>query len=291
MINTNDGEPVPCDDETLLKEADDVLNQLRKRIQENEEQIEKDKKELNKVSKRRDKWNRWCCISERWPISVFASDSIGAGLYTFISGVVTVFGAVFKYGSSLAKHGGNHRGFDEIKSYLLNNKEALQEAQEKIGSTDINFISGYLTGDDSLSNALFASTGLREFLINNSQIATTEALKFGAEIFAGLMAIAFVPVALDAVFYKKYNKFDDKVWDYRKEIERKKKSLKGWNEWLDIISERCDSVKYYSKKLEDCVDVYDKEDYVRSREYNRAILKNHVEKATKALENDKELKR
>ena len=271
MINTNEGEPVPCDDNKLLESADKVIKDLKQHIQQKQAEIEKDKKQLSKMEKKKDRLDTIGSL-------YYCMDSLIAVVYGAISGGIAFLSGCIKHGSTVSKLGGTSGSFDEIKAYLLNHPEELQKAQEKLGSTDINFVSGYLTGDDSLANALFAQTGLREFFVNNAHIAANEAHKLGGEVFVGLIALGLGGYIVGKIAYDKSDKYYRKVRDYQDKIYEKIRTLERTQELLNQLSNEKESF----------------ESGLRSggwSVYQRGEVKDLVEKATRRLKSDKELKR
>ncbi len=273
MINTNEGEPVPCDDNKLLESADKVIEDLKQHIQQKQAEIEKDKKQLSKLQKKEDRLN---AIGNLY----YNMNSLIAVVYGGISAIIATVSGVLKQNSIISKLGGTSGSFDEIKAYLLNHPEELQKAQEKLGSTDINFVSGYLTGDDSLANALFAQTGLREFFVNNADIAANEAQKFGGEVFVGLLALGLGGYLVGKIAYDNRDKYDSKIWHYNGKIYEQEITLERAQELLNELSNEKESFESGLRN-----------GWGYHSDYHRGEVKNLVEKATRRLKSDKELKR
>lgn len=60
----------------------------------------------------------------------------------------------------------NFFDLDIARWYLTNHPEALAYAQEQLGTTDLNYIAGYVLGDDGLAQAVYSSTGLADFFMD-----------------------------------------------------------------------------------------------------------------------------
>ena len=68
--------------------------------------------------------------------------------------------------TKLIKCNGKWFDIDITRDYLGNHPDALAKCEEALGSSDINYIAGYLLGNDSLATALLASTGLKDFFVD-----------------------------------------------------------------------------------------------------------------------------
>ncbi len=275
MINTNEGEPVPCDDNKLLESAEIVIENLKQHIQQKQAEIEKYEKNWKKLGK---KAKRCVRINNIVGGVYHNMNACFATLFGLASGFAAWLIGELKLESVASRLGGTRGSFDEIKAYLLNHPEELQKAQEQLGSTDINFVSGYLTGDDSLANALFAQTGLREFFAHNADIATNEALKLGGGVFVGLIALGLGGYLVGKFADDKRYKYAGEQYVYWEKIEDQKENLKYPKELLIQLSHQTDLFKSELSRTS-------------HPDHYRNEVKKLVGKATEHLKSDKELKR
>ncbi len=84
----------------------------------------------------------------------------------------TVAGSGYGLALGYIRRGGNFRRIDNIKEYFLNHPDSLEHAKQVTGSNDLNYIAGFVSGDDSAAHALFTSSGLEQFFwdANNSAL-------------------------------------------------------------------------------------------------------------------------
>ena len=82
-----------------------------------------------------------------------------------VAGVISAaaIGFVNKY----FRDGGKNT-FEQIKDYLKNNPNTLKHAQEKLGVDRIDYICGYLLGNESVVKAVSSPAGLTDSLVNNA---------------------------------------------------------------------------------------------------------------------------
>ncbi len=97
--------------------------------------------------------------------------TIGGG----IGGLIAGTGISYNYRS-----GGHWREIDNIKEYFAAHPSGLEHAKEVLGTDNIDYISGFLLGEDGPSRALRSSCGYDQFLADAGISAFHDGLFVGA---------------------------------------------------------------------------------------------------------------
>ncbi len=145
-----------------------------------EEQIKKAEAERKRAEKKhtwykRRTYNHHPLLHDLDVLEVDGDNILPLAMGGYIASIIT---GVSSY---LIRNGGKD-DFDKVKDFLSNNPDVLQQAQEKIGTDDINYISGYLLGSDGVAKAISSSSGLSDYLVQDAAAALGDALTVGLVI-------------------------------------------------------------------------------------------------------------
>ncbi len=145
---------------TELELQQEIVENMTKRFWKLKE------KQTQKTEKLTDEWS--LANDPRMPVL-----GVGVGLSA---------GVLLGYLKYLNNCGGNFNKVANVKEYFLNNPDAFEQAKEALHSTDLNYISGYVMGEDGLATALWQSTGLYDFFRSAGIDAFQTGLVSGAVI-------------------------------------------------------------------------------------------------------------
>ena len=189
--------------------AKEIMVQLKKDIEQKKIELaeaEKASEEAHeKSSKSRRKYNNLS-----WPSDVAKRSGITAGVAAIIGGGV----------SNFVRDGGNLKPIDNCREYFLNHPDKFEYAKEVTGSSDLDYICGFVSGNDSAAEALYAASGLKDFFWDNMCAAGVDAALIGAAVFG-------IPIAGSLILRKYYDRKDRQASKQYEKARSKKMSVRS----------------------------------------------------------------
>jgi len=186
--------------------SEEIIEQLKKDLELKKVELKKAKKVENNVGKKSARiWN----IQDKtpWPGKVAACSCV-ASVASFLFGF-PILGSI-RY---------------NVKEYFASHPDAFEYAKKVIGSSDIDYISGFVKGSGSAAQVLADACGVTDFHSACINSAFVDAALIGCAVFAvPVVASVLSKIVCDAMYKRSDGKFS-KAREQRIHVEREFEGL------------------------------------------------------------------